>query len=129
MRKTKLTNYLIEILQSSKQPLSIPEILEKLKSIHNLTPNKTTLYRQFEKLTQANEVEEILLTNNVTHYELKQDHHHHFICNECDTIKCLKDQKLEEEIHKLEHSLETKGLQITQHQFSLSGQCESCQVQ
>jgi Fe2+ or Zn2+ uptake regulation protein len=127
MRKTKLTNYILEILEKANQPLSIPEILEKLKQNHQETPNKTTLYRQFEKLTQLNEVEEILLTNNVTHYELKQDHHHHFICNECDTIKCLKDQKLEDEIHKLEHTLEGQGLQITQHQFSFSGQCQACQ--
>lgn len=127
MRKTKLTKHIIQILESANKPLSVPEIQDKLKTDHELTPNKTTLYRQFEKLTQADQVEEILLTNSVTHYELKQDHHHHFICNECDTIKCLKDQKLEEEIHKLEHSLESKGLQITQHQFSFSGQCETCQ--
>lgn len=127
MRQTKLTKHILGILKDENQPLSVPEIQQKLKDVHNLSPNKTTLYRQFDKLKQNNLVEEILLTNNVTHYEIKQAHHHHFICSECDTIKCLQDQNLEKEIHKLEHHLETQGLTINQHQFSFSGHCESCQ--
>lgn len=126
MRVTKLTQALMDILQSANQPLSVPEIQAQLKEHKSLTPNKTTLYRQFQKLTEANQVEEILLTNSVTHYELKKNHHHHFICNECDTIECLEDKNLETEIHKLEHLLESQGMQINQHQFSFSGSCQKC---
>lgn len=127
MRYTELTNKILELLDNSNMPLSVPDIQAKLKSDYNLVPNKTSLYRQFENLTKNNLVEEVLLTNSVTHYESKQDHHHHFICNECDTIKCLKDKSLEEEIHKLEHTLENQGLSISQHQFSFSGHCQNCQ--
>lgn len=126
MRITNLTKAILELLQDSAQPISVPEILKKLNDEKGLKPNKTTLYRQFQKLTQENKVEEVLLTNNVTHYELKKDHHHHFICNECDTIQCLEDKNLEGEIHKLEQILEQQGLQIEQHQFSFSGSCQKC---
>lgn len=126
MRQTKLTKILLEVLSTASQPLSIPEIKSELLTNFDQKPNKTTLYRQFQKLVESNQVEEVLLTNSVTHYELKKDHHHHFICNECDTIQCLQDKNLEKEIHKLEHILENQGMKIQQHQFSFSGNCQKC---
>lgn len=126
MRQTKLTKALLSILEEKKQPLSVPTMLKILEEKHNLTPNKTTIYRQLQKLTENDRVEEILITNNTTHYELKNHHHHHFVCNSCDDIQCIDSPELEAQIHALEHALQTNGHKVNHHQFSFSGTCKTC---
>lgn len=125
MRQTPLVKKVLELFKNSHKPLSVPEIQAALKKV-NLTPNKTTLYRMFEKLEAAGTVEALLLDPKVVYYELKTHHHHHFLCDSCDKITCISDPDLETQIHSLEHKLEAKGLTIKDHHFSLSGKCAAC---
>ena len=125
MRQTPLLKAVLALLEKSRKPLCVPD-LQQLLVAQNLKPNKTTLYRMLEKLTQDRTVEALLLDPKAVYYELKTHHHHHFRCQVCDAIKCIADPALETQIHALEHKLEAKGLTIADHHFSLSGKCHAC---
>lgn len=115
----------MQILSEVQRPISVPRIRELLAH-KKITPNKTTLYRMLEKLSQSGQVEALLLDPKVTYYELKKHHHHHFRCQSCDSIECVTDPELETHIHTLEKKLEAKGLKVKDHHFSLSGRCSTC---
>lgn len=125
MRNTPLLQSVLELLKNAHKPMSVPDLQAELTK-SSQTPNKTTLYRMLEKLNEAGTVETLLLDPKVTYYELKTHHHHHFKCNDCSTIECLTDPKLEAQIHKLEDQLKEKGISIEAHHFSLSGKCKDC---
>lgn len=126
MNNTRLLSVIREVLKKDHKPFSVPEMKDVLAK-KNIIPNKTTLYRIFEKLVKSGEVEELLLDLKTTYYELRTSHHHHhFRCHRCNKISCIEDYKLESQIHFLEKKLEEKGLQIENHHFFLTGKCSSC---
>ena len=125
MRQTPLLKSVLSILAESHQPISVPSLQQKLAA-QKITPNKTTLYRMLEKLTEEGVVERLLLDPKVAYYELKTHHHHHFRCDNCDEIRCLSDPELETQIHALEDKLKSSGLKIKDHHFSFSGSCDDC---
>lgn len=125
MKSTPLLTTTLEILERHAKPLSVPVLLELLDD-RGLQPNKTTLYRMLERLVEQGKVESVLLSDKTAHYELKRGHHHHFVCQDCDDIQCVENAGLEKQIHYLEDQLKASGLQVKQHQFSISGCCQSC---
>ena len=126
MRQTPLQNTVTQIFKETPKPFSVPEIQAQLATL-GLTPNKTSLYRLLDKLKQSGLIEEVLLDPKTTYYEIKTDHHHHFVCHDCNTIECIKDPALEDQIHQFEDRLSSHGLKVQQHQFSFSGSCNRCQ--
>lgn len=125
MRHTPLLESVLEILTLSHQPLSVPEILTTLAK-KNLTPNKTTLYRMLDKLIEQEKVAALILDPKITYYEIKTYDHHHFVCKNCETVKCFHDADLVSEIQKLSIKLADKGIAVQEHQVSLSGTCSDC---
>lgn len=125
MRQTPLLQAVLNILATNPQPLSVPEIRQRLRQ-QNLNPNKTTLYRMLGKLVQESTLETLLIDPKMAYYELKTKHHHHFWCDNCATIRCISNSKLEKQIHQLEHQLQASGLKVQEHYFSFSGKCEAC---
>lgn len=126
MRKTPLLNSVVSLLSKGKRHFSVPE-MQQLLAKKNITPNKTTLYRMLEKLSKSEQIEAFTLDSKVTYYELKiQQHHHHFRCQHCKEIQCITDPTLENYIHVLEKKLQTRGLVVQGHHFSLNGKCAAC---
>ena len=125
MRKTPLLQTVVQILKTEARPLSVPMLLTLLPK-QGYTPNKTTLYRMLENLAEEGAVQEVVLDSATKYYELQTHHHHHFRCQQCNTIRCISDSALESQIHALEEKLATQGLQVDQHHFSLSGKCDDC---
>ncbi len=126
MRQTPLLKSVLELLKKKGGPCSVPDLQLQLSNL-GLEPNKTSLYRLLEKLVAKGEIETVLLDNRTVYYELKREHHHHFVCESCETIQCLEDESLETRIHALEDNLAAQGLKIKAHQFSFTGQCAACQ--
>jgi Fe2+ or Zn2+ uptake regulation protein len=89
MYQTKLLSAVMMTLQSATSPLSIAEISSILEK-KNITPNKTSLYRLLEKLKQNEQVSSLQIAEGMTHYELKNEPHGHFICQKCTDITCMK---------------------------------------
>ncbi len=124
-RKTTISKHVLMQLKVSTSPLSVGQLLANLEQ-HGLHPNKTTIYRILEKLMNKKAVTEIPLRNGVTYFELSHGHHHHFICNECDAIVCLKTCHVESLDINLTELLPNKQFRIQSHDFNLYGICEPC---
>ncbi|NCP67324.1 transcriptional repressor [bacterium] len=126
MRQTPLYKSVLKHLKAKAIPISVPDLTLALEA-QSIQPNKTTLYRLLERLENEGLVETVLLDNKTAFYEIKKNHHHHFVCEDCSTIECLEDNALEQKIHALEHDLSSQGLKIKTHQFSFTGLCAACQ--
>lgn len=126
MNKTTLSAAVKKTFELSKEPLSVPQIMENLNS-QNLFPNKTTVYRIVEKLTKKGELELIISQNRTAFYELKRHNHHHLVCQNCESIHCIEDEDIEKTIHDFEHELKKKRLKVNIDQLSFSTtNCQAC---
>ena len=108
----------LDALSKSKSPVDASMLVEKLKV------NKTTVYRQIEKLLQQNLIIEVEFGDGKKRYELKNEnhHHHHLICNKCGK---LEDIKLNEDIILSEISKKT-NFKIESHSLEFFGLCVNC---
>tara|TARA_A100001015_G_C14839878_1_gene652054 strand:+ start:113 stop:514 length:402 start_codon:yes stop_codon:yes gene_type:complete len=125
-RNTVTANAVVKLLTQSKNPLSVPKIIEGLNNI-SLFPNKSTVYRILEKLKYKNMIVEVFFKQGVVYYELTQDHHYHFFCNECQTVFCLDsthNKNVKFDVSKLVSK--TSSVQIQAHDFNFYGVCEPC---
>ncbi len=128
-RKTIISTKVLELLNSATAPLSINQLMTQLANL-GLHPNKTTLYRLMDKLVKYHKVSLITLNNGKSYFELiKNRHHHHFFCNRCSELFCLKQCHVDMFNINLDQLLPTKEFQITSHEFTLYGICESCRNQ
>lgn len=126
LKKTPLRLAILEVFSGKTEPITIAELQEELKKL-DFFPNITSLYRQIETLGKAEILETVMLKSDVAHYEIQQEHHHHFLCTKCERITCVHNGSLEKEIHAFEEKLNQSGIQIAAHHFSFSGRCQKCQ--
>lgn len=124
-RSSSLREQLLQVFQEQKKPLSVPEIQSLLEK-KELTPHKTSLYRQLETMSEQSVLQSIVLDSGVAYFELQKHHHHHFVCNSCKKIECFENEMLENAIHLLEASFQKLGASIFEHQFSFRGKCAKC---
>lgn len=119
MRNTKQREVILEIFQGVKEPISAPEIVERAqRKIPHL--NKTTVYRTLDRLEGEGVIEKMLVSPNLLHYELKTDHHHHFVCKKCEGVFCI--DGCAAGIAKLL----PEGFILEAHDITLHGLCDKC---
>jgi len=109
---------ILEIISEKKCWITVKNILEKLDN----KINKTTIYRNLEKLLKSWEILEDFWVNNEKIYSKKITHHHHFICDKCwikENIWCF----LKPEIQKLQDKFDFK---VKNHSLVLSWICGNC---
>ena len=109
---------ILEIISEKKCWISAKNILEKLDN----KINKTTVYRNIEKLLSEENILEDFWLNWEKFYSKKITHHHHFICDKCwvkENIWCF----INLEIKKLEEKFCFK---VKNHSLVLSGVCGEC---
>ncbi len=112
-RVTAQKKQLLEILFTQKDiMLSIADIERYLPKDEKM--DTTTIYRNMQQFLKLDIVESMIDDNGINRYILYHDnHHHHFICNECGKIirfPCLdkfwadfaKENDFKESSHKLE---------------------------
>ncbi len=128
LRITPLKKSILTILEKEEGPLSVPELQGKLKK-RGLEPNKTSLYRELQSLSKIEVVEETQLFKDVRSYELRRgdEHHHHFVCQKCESIIDFDNDQLEIVLSNVARNLRRKGHRTTDHQLNLYGLCASCQ--
>ena len=111
---------ILEIISTFSCPISAKIILEKFDN----KVNKTTIYRNIEKLLNEGIILEDFWKNGEKLYSIKQNHHHHFICNKCwkkENIWCFIDL----EIKNLEKQFWFK---VKNHSLVLNGVCKECRL-
>jgi Fur family transcriptional regulator, ferric uptake regulator len=112
---------LLSLLQGSKRPISIQEVMRGLKSEK---VDQATVYRTLETLSSKGIVNKINLGHYHADYELAGDDHHHLICLNCDKVEDFKGCDFTD----LQKSA-LKGssfAQIKQHSLELFGLCKTC---
>ena len=109
---------ILEIISSCDCWFTVKSILDKLK----WEINKTTVYRNIEKLLNTWIIIENYSSSWEKIYSKKENHHHHFICNKCGeniNIGCF----LEKDIIKLEEKF---WFNVENHSLTLSWICNEC---
>lgn len=106
-----------DLVSKSKLPVDATTLISRLKV------NKTTVYRQLDKLLEENKIIEVELGDGKKRYELKDlDHHHHLVCKKCGKID---DIELDEKIIISELSKKTK-FKVESHSLEFFGTCVDC---
>jgi Fur family transcriptional regulator, ferric uptake regulator len=123
LRPTRTRELLFRFLEKAKKPLSVPEILS-LSTKEGSSVNKTTLYRELERLTLLGGLQKVQLSAERVSYELATHHHHHFVCEGCQSV-----QKVifsETVFQAVERALQKTGNHVTRHTLEFFGVCSGC---
>jgi Fe2+ or Zn2+ uptake regulation protein len=117
----KINDIIQNLITDSASPVEYNQIAEFLQS-QDLAPNKTTIYRNLEKLEQDRLIKKVLLSDQKQYWEKAQTHSHfhfHLICNLCKKIEC----------REFTRSLDLgfKDFLIQKTDFNLFGLCQKCQ--
>lgn len=123
-KATRVREALIEILVGNNTPLDIVELLEKLRN-KDLTPNKTTVYRELTFLKEQALLQEVEFGDGKSRFEISRIHHHHAICINCQRIY---DIPMEKDLQKKETEImKDLGFKSIGHSLEFFGLCKDCQ--
>ncbi|MGK2848663.1 MAG: Fur family transcriptional regulator [Minisyncoccota bacterium] len=127
MRLTKTRLAVADIFSWSTKPISVVEIVGFLKKKHILV-DKTTVYRELERLCDLGIVIPVQLGERKRYFELTlRDHHHHLVCRQCEHVEdvvvderdwCRREQEVGH----------AKGFVQVRHSLEFFGLCIGCQA-
>lgn len=125
LRLTKTRKALMELFLCNKPPLSVPEILSLLKKMR-LGVNKTTVYRELERLQQAEIIAVVQLGGRKRHYELaSRKHHHHLICVKCEHVEDV-DVDEDDFLREKYKAIQERHFAVLRHSLEFFGLCKMC---
>ncbi len=109
---------LVSLLEKSEIPVSVPEILKKIKA------NKTTIYRELDQFLLEGKISEVDFGDGKKRYELEKSHHHHLVCKSCGKI-----ENIEIDENKFLKNVNNKSnFLIEKHSIEFFGKCINCQL-
>ncbi len=116
----------VEELERSDRPISIPELLAVLKDLA-----QSSAYRTLSVLERAGVVRRLVTQDEFARYELAEDlteHHHHLICSRCGVIEDFTvPDSLEIELERtLRRVASRRGFAGASHRLDLIGTCTRC---
>lgn len=119
---------ILEVFEQANQPLTTFEVLSFLQK-KNIMVDKTTVYRELQFLKEQNLLQEVPVSSNTVYYESAlQNHHHHIICENCNTIAEVDTGKVEDDIQQLSQRIQARnGFIIKNHALEFFGRCTNCQ--
>jgi Fur family transcriptional regulator, ferric uptake regulator len=117
---------LIEVLERSERPLSIPELIRGRRDLA-----QSSAYRNLAVLEQAGIVRRIVTNDEFARYELAEDlteHHHHLICSSCGAIDDFTvSAQLEADLERvLTRAASRHKFRAAGHRLDLVGVCSRC---
>lgn len=120
LKVTPLRKQILKILLNSKKPLTAGQILSKVEA------NKTSIYRNIDKLLAKEIVVEVYFGDRNKRYEVVSlSHHHHLFCINCHKIE---DVFLKEALRKEEKQIAmSQNFKIVKHNLEFFGYCLNCQ--
>ena len=102
--------------------LSQDDILDRLRTIR-IRPCRSTLYRELLYLSKNRIVTKNTISD-VHYYEISSDHHHHLICNKCDSIeKVVMNNHLKTQEGRI---AKRNKFSIISHSLDFYGVCHKC---
>lgn len=124
LRATPARIAIMQLLESSKEPLDVQMIMDYLQK-EKIATDPATVFRimnMYSKMGIANPIE---LQEGKTRYELasKADHHH-LVCENCGSIEDIEDTV----IPSLEKHIQNKhNFLVKRHSLEFFGLCKNCQ--
>jgi Fe2+ or Zn2+ uptake regulation protein len=125
-RYTDKRRALVEVLQRSGRPLSMPSILEQSPGMA-----QSSVYRNLSVLEHASVVRRIVTNDDHASFELSEDlssHHHHLICSNCGAIEdFVVPPAVEAQLDKaLAGAAKRHQFAVSGHTLDLFGTCRDC---
>jgi len=124
-RITRVRRWLVEFFHSFDSPVSVLDVLARLKS-GRIAADKTTLYRELAFLTDRGLTQEVKLPDGTIAYESKLGHHHHVVCKNCGVVAHIENESLEDDLAQAESQLKVKGFRDVEHELGFVGLCAEC---
>ncbi|WP_026894419.1 Fur family transcriptional regulator [Clostridiisalibacter paucivorans] len=123
-KTTKQRRAILQVLYENVQRfISAEDIYNKTKEKFNTT-NFSTVYRNLEILERLGIIHKTNIEDGISVYELicHREHHHHIICKKCGKTEIIDFCPFE----NIEHILDDKGFEATEHKFEVYGYCSKC---
>lgn len=125
LRLTRTRKVLLDLFFRTEIPLSAQDILCELSLVYR-TVNKTTVYRELERLQKLGVIGGVSLGDRTQYYELvEREHHHHLVCLSCDHVE---DIDMNEAVLRAEEKRvsQEKNFSIARHSLEFFGLCKLC---
>jgi Fur family ferric uptake transcriptional regulator len=126
LRRTSVRIQVLEILAGEKQPLSAPQILERMPK----GTDHVTVYRTLNTLTEKLLLHRVRGDEQTWRYEMgdpkatSRHEHAHFVCDECGTVECLADTPLPDK--RARKTGIRPGYRIDYSEVLMHGSCPDC---
>ena len=121
-KNTRQRKLVLSILKNTRSHPTADLIYDEAKkTIPHIS--KGTVYRNLAILQERGEVTELKIDGTIARYEVKQNPHYHFRCEQCDNVIDLN-MPVEETLNHKAGS-ET-GFQINSHLLEFHGLCNKC---
>ncbi len=127
LNHSSLRCYVLYKFVASGKPVSASEILQAL-SKSGKKINKTSVYREIDKLLTRGVLKEVVLSGEKKMYELASlEHHHHLVCKSCGCVLDFHSEELEKCIKGLEEGFKVNsGFEAEDHAIEFFGLCSKC---
>lgn len=122
-RETKQRGAILRVLKKTRAHPTADWIYEEVKKeIPHIS--KGTVYRNLKVLQESGQISELNLNGTVSRFEVKQESHYHFRCEQCGRVIDVDqptDRELDQKVAK------RTGLKIAYHRLEFRGLCHDCQ--
>lgn len=114
----------IDLLGRQECCLTAQEIFDALRA-EGRKVGIASVYRVLDLLTERGLVQRIELGSGTARYEPRQgdDHHHHFVCDDCGKVEAFADAGLERALRRVEGASRNA---VAGHEIVLRGACDDC---
>jgi len=125
LRKTPVRVGVLELLTRNHRPMSVPEILGKLKRVDTVT-----VYRTLNTFVRKKMVHRVRSEDRSWLYATTDSHaqpkhlHPHFVCENCGKVECLEGAEIPESFIESLHV--DRGYSVTYPEVVLHGTCPRC---
>ena len=125
-RSTRQRAAIADLLSSTDDFLSAQQLYDKLREAGE-SIGLTTVYRNLQALTEAEQIDAIWDGSGETRYRhCSTDHHHHLVCRECGTTVEVQADPVERWASKIAAE---NGFTDISHTVEIFGVCAECSTQ
>jgi Fur family transcriptional regulator, ferric uptake regulator len=125
VRNTRTKKKVEKVFISTPTPIDLEGLFKKVKESLPSTAY-STIYRIVNQLLQENKIIKVDWRQRSSKYEwADRPHHHHVVCETCDTVVDIDDSILR---YNEEELVKKTGFLIKAHTIEVSGICQPCQT-
>jgi Fur family transcriptional regulator, ferric uptake regulator len=116
----------IDLLDAQECALSAQEIEDRLKA-GDRRVGRATVYRVLDELVELGLLSKLEIGDGIARFEAAfpegVDHHHHFVCTNCEKLIPFEDDELEKALRRVARR---EGIVMQAHDVTLRGLCPDC---